>query len=34
MHMNLGRHIFKVIALDAGGTPVGKPLTYSWKVVA
>ena len=34
MHMSPGRHTFKVIALDAGGAPIGKPLTYSWKVVA
>ena len=34
MHMSPGRHTFKVIALDAGGTPLGKPLSYSWKVLA
>ncbi len=34
MHMSPGRHTFKVIALDAGGAPIGKPLAYSWRVVA
>jgi hypothetical protein len=34
MHMSLGRHTFRVIALDADGAPIGKPLSYSWRVVA
>ena len=34
MHMSLGRHTFKLIAIDASGAPIGKPLTYGWKVVA
>jgi glucose/arabinose dehydrogenase len=34
MHMSLGRHTFKLIALDASGAALGKPLSYSWKVVA
>lgn len=34
MHMSPGRHTFKVIALDAGGAPIGKPLAYGWRVVA
>jgi glucose/arabinose dehydrogenase len=34
MHMSLGRHTFKVSAIDASGAPIGKPLAYSWKVVA
>jgi glucose/arabinose dehydrogenase len=33
MHMSPGRHTFKVIALDASGAPIGRPMAYSWKVV-
>ena len=31
--MSLSRHTFKLIAVDAAGAPIGKPLAYGWKVV-
>lgn len=34
MHTSPGRHNFKVIAIGASGAPIGKPLSYSWKVLA
>jgi glucose/arabinose dehydrogenase len=33
MHISLGRHTFKVIAIAAKGAPIGRSQTFSWKVL-